>query len=230
MTSDTESGAPVSGATVGRLPAYLRAVVDLVSLGLPSVSSDRLAEETGVNPATVRRDLASLGIAGTRGLGYDLRYLIHEIGLLLGVSEDWPVVIVGAGNLGRALANYQGLAARGFPVRALLDVDPTLVGARFGQVEVLHLDEMERVVGEAGVGVGILATPADQAQLVADRLVALGVSSLLNFTEETLVVPSWVEVRRVDLATELQILSFYQRRTTGARSGAGLPLGHESNP
>ena len=207
---------------MGRLPAYLRAVVDLVSLGLPSVSSDRLAEETGVNPATVRRDLASLGIAGTRGLGYDLRYLIHEIGLLLGVSEDWPVVIVGAGNLGRALANYQGLAARGFPVRALLDVDPTLVGARF--------DEMERVVGEAGVGVGILATPADQAQLVADRLVALGVSSLLNFTEETLVVPSWVEVRRVDLATELQILSFYQRRTTGARSGAGLPLGHESNP
>ncbi len=214
---------------MGRLPAYLRAVVELVSLGLSSVSSDRLAEETGVNPATVRRDLASLGIAGTRGLGYDLRYLIHEIGLLLGVSEDWPVVIVGAGNLGRALANYQGLAARGFPVRALLDVDPALVGTHIGQLEVQHLDQLERVVHEAGIGVGIVATPADQAQVVADQLVALGVSSLLNFTEEALVVPAWVEVRRVDLATELQILSFYQRRTTGARSGAGLPLALEPN-
>ena len=214
---------------MGRLPAYLRSVVELVSLGLSSVSSDRLAEETGVNPATVRRDLASLGIAGTRGLGYDLRYLIHEIGLLLGVSEDWPVVIVGAGNLGRALANYQGLAARGFPVRALVDIDPALVGTHIGHLEVLHLDQLERVVRDAGIGVGIVATPADQAQVVADQLVALGVSSLLNFTEEALVVPAWVEVRRVDLATELQILSFYQRRTTGARSGAGLPLAVEPN-
>ncbi len=219
-----EAGAGISSATVSRLPAYLRALVDLVSLELSSVSSDRLAEHTGTNPATVRRDLASLGIVGTRGLGYDVRYLIHEIGLLLGVSEDWPVAIVGIGNLGRALANYSGLSARGFPVRALVDVDDDLVGTRVGELIVEHLDRLEQVVREHGIGVGIIATPGNQAQAVADRLVSAGVASLLNFTETALVVPDSVEVRRVDLATELQILSFYQRRTIAARAGTGVPL------
>lgn len=224
MSEPGDGTGGVSVATVSRLPAYLRSVIDLVASGLSTVSSDRLAEQTGVNPATVRRDLASLGIVGTRGLGYDLRYLIHEIGLLLGVSEDWPVAIVGVGNLGRALANYKGLSARGFPVRALIDIDPELVGTSVGGLQIQHFDHLERAVKQASIGVGVIATPAGEAQAVADRLVEAGVCSLLNFTETTLLVHAAVEVRRVDLATELQILSFYQRRTSAAKAGAGVPL------
>ena len=118
---------PVSEATVGRLPAYLRSLVELAADDISSVASGRLAELVGVNPATLRRDLASLGITGTRGVGYDVKYLLFEISVVLGVNQEWPVAVVGAGNLGRALTNYQGLASRGFPIRALFDVDQALV-------------------------------------------------------------------------------------------------------
>ena len=113
---------PVSEATVGRLPAYLRSLVELASDDMASVSSRRLAEHVGVNPATLRRDLSALGITGTRGVGYDVKYLLFEISVVLGVNQEWPVAVIGAGNLGRALANYQGLASRGFPVRVLFDI------------------------------------------------------------------------------------------------------------
>lgn len=217
----------ISAATVGRLPTYLRALVDLASDGIATISSEHLAELVAVNPATVRRDLASLHITGTRGVGYDVKYLVYEISLELGLNQDWPVAVVGAGNLGRALANYSGLAERGFPVYCLFDVDDTKIGTKVAGIPVCHLDDLADVVCEHGIAVGVIATQADAAQEVADALVAAGLTSILNFTARPIVVPDEVVVRRVDLATELQILSFYRQRGLGASAGAGLPLGAE---
>ena len=218
---------PVSEATVGRLPAYLRSLVELAADDVASVASGRLAELVGVNPATLRRDLSSLGITGTRGVGYDVKYLLFEISVVLGVNQEWSVAVVGAGNLGRALANYQGLASRGFPVKVLFDVDESLVGTKIAGLTVQHVDRLTQLTTELGITVGVIATSVEAAQSVADQLVASGVTSILNFTADSLTVPPHVVVRRVDLATELQILSFYQQRDTAVSGGAGLPLNDE---
>lgn len=218
----------VSAATVARLPQYLRVLVDLASKDEPSISSDRLSAQTAVNSATVRRDLASLGITGTRGLGYDVKYLVHEISVVLGLSQEWAVALVGAGNLGRALANHPGLTNRGFPVRAIVDIDPALVGSSVAGVVVDHLDDLPRLVADRSIAVGVIATPVEAAQSVADLLVEAGILSILNFTATPIAVPDHVQVRRVDLATELQILSFYQQRSSAARSGTGVPLAEET--
>ena len=215
----------MSSATVARLPTLLGRLVDLAADDVSTVSSERLAELAGVNSATVRRDLASLGITGTRGVGYDVKYLVHEIGLVLGLNQQWPVVIVGVGNLGRALANYQGLTSRGFPVRALVDVDPELIGTAVAGITVEPLSELVALVGSHAITVGVIATPPEAAQQAADALIDAGVVSLLNFTAVNLSVPAEIQVRRVDLATELQILSFYHQRSTAARTGTGVPLG-----
>ncbi|MGF1599827.1 MAG: redox-sensing transcriptional repressor Rex [Acidimicrobiales bacterium] len=218
------NSARISAATVGRLPTYLRALVELAANDSATVSSDHLADLVGVNSATVRRDLGSLGITGTRGVGYDVKYLVFEIGVELGIEQEWPVIVVGAGNLGRALANYTGLADRGFPIRALVDIDETKVGTAVSGVDVHHLDDLEALVGGLEIAVGVIATPADGAQEVADLLVSAGVESILNFTAHPIAVPDHVVVRRVDLATELQILSFYQQRSVATSSGTGIPL------
>ncbi len=215
---------PVSEATVGRLPAYLRSLVELAADDEASVSSSRLAELVGVNPATLRRDLASLGITGTRGVGYDVKHLLFEISVVLGVNQEWPVAVVGAGNLGRALANYGGLASRGFPVRVVFDIDEELVGTTIGDLTVHHIDRLPALVDELGITVGVIATSVDAGQAVAEALVGAGVTSILTFTADPLDVADHVVVRRVDLATELQILSFYQRRDTAVSGGAGVPL------
>lgn len=217
----------VSEATVSRLPRYLQCVIDAAKDGEATMSSDRLAELASVNPATLRRDLASLDITGTRGVGYDLKYLVFEIGGALGLNQEWPVLIVGVGNLGRALSNYAGLGERGFPVRALVDVAPDIVGTKVNGLVVEHLDDVAEVVARERVTVAVLATPAGAAQDTADRLVSAGITSLLNFTAIPVVVSETVEVRRVDLATELQILSFYQQRANSARSGIGVPIERE---
>lgn len=214
----------VSDATVARLPLFLQYLVELAEQGDASVSSERLAELSGVNPATVRRDLAGIGISGTRGVGYDVKYLVHEISVVLGLNQEWPVVIVGVGNLGRALANYDGLTSRGFPVRALVDVDDALIGTELAGVVIEHVRDLPDIVEREAIAVGVLATPSASAQQAADVLVESGVTSLLNFTPEAINVEADVQVRGVDLATELQILSFYQQRSTAARSGTGLPL------
>lgn len=214
----------VSKATVGRLPQYLQSAIDAAKAGEATISSDRLAELVGVNSATLRRDLSSLDIAGTRGVGYDTKYLVFEIGGALGLNQEWPVVIVGVGNLGRALGNYEGLAQRGFPVRALVDVDPAVVGTTVSGLIVEHLDDINAIVDREHVTVAVLATPPEAAQATADALVEAGITSLLNFTAIAVQAAEAVEVRRVDLATELQILSFYQQRANSARSGVGVPI------
>ena len=206
-------------ATVARLPLYYRALVEVGESSVATVSSERLAELAGVNAAKVRKDLSYLGSYGTRGVGYDVDYLLHEIARELGLTRDWPVAIVGIGNLGRALANYRGFGARGFRVVALLDADPDVVGRSFGDLTVEPVADLDRIVTERGIAIGVLAVPAAVAQDVADRMVAAGVTSILNFSPSVCVVPDGVSVRKVDLATELQILSFYQlRRALPGRS------------
>lgn len=200
-------------ATVARLPLYYRALLETAEKQVPTVSSERLAELAGVNAAKVRKDLSYLGSYGTRGVGYDVEHLLHEISRELGLTHDWPVVIVGVGNLGAALANYRGFGARGFRVAALVDADEAKVGRRFGELSVESLDRLEEVVRDRDVAIGIIATPAAAAQDVADRLVKAGVGAILNFAPAVISVDDGVSLRKVDLAIELQILSFYQQRT-----------------
>lgn len=199
-------------ATVARLPVYLRALYALADRGIATVSSEELAGSAGVNSAKLRKDLSHLGSYGTRGVGYDVEYLVYQVSRELGLTQDWPVVIVGAGNLGRALANYGGFASRGFRIAALLDADSGVVGTRIARHTVRSAADIEAVVKEHAVSIGVIATPAASAQGVCDRLVAAGVTSILNFAPIVLSVPSGVDVRKVDLSIELQILAFHAQR------------------
>lgn len=197
---------------MARLPVYLRSLLELDQASIPTISSERLAEMAGVNAAKVRKDLSYLGSYGTRGVGYDVEYLIYQMSRELGLTHDSPVVIVGIGNLGAALANYGGFGERGFPVAALVDADERKVGRRLGDLTVRHIDELPQLVAELGIAIGIIATPAVVAQDVADRLTTAGITSILNFAPSVLNVPPGTSLRKVDLALELQILSFYRQR------------------
>ncbi len=206
----------IPDATVARLPVYLRALTALAAEGVDTVSSEALAAAAGVGSAKLRKDLSHLGSYGTRGVGYDVEYLVYQISRELGLTQDWRVVIVGIGNLGHALANYGGFASRGFTVAALLDADPARVGEQVAGIAVRPVDDLEDVVSGCEVHIGVVATPAGSAQEVCDRLVAAGVTSVLNFAPCVLDVPEGVMVRKVDLSTELQILAFHeQRRVAG---------------
>ncbi|XVQ86595.1 redox-sensing transcriptional repressor Rex [Microbispora siamensis] len=202
----------IPDATVARLPLYLRALNGMAERGTATVSSEDLALAAGVNSAKLRKDLSHLGSYGTRGVGYDVQYLIYQISRELGLTQDWAVAIVGVGNLGRALANYGGFASRGFRIAGLLDADPHVVGDRIAGLVVEHADELESVIKNRGVSIVVLATPATAAQQVCDRVIAAGVTSILNFAPVVLAVPDGVDVRKVDLSIELQILAFHEQR------------------
>jgi redox-sensing transcriptional repressor len=217
----------IPDATVARLPVYLRVLYGMADRGVSTVSSEELAAAAGVNSAKLRKDLSHLGSYGTRGVGYDVEYLVYQVSRELGLTQDWPVLIVGAGNLGRALANYGGFASRGFRIAALLDCDPAVVGTVIARHTVRSADEIEEAVRRFDVAIGVIATPAAAAQNVCNRLVAAGVRSILNFAPVVLNVPSDVDVRKVDLSIELQILAFHAQRRTAAARLFDLPPGAE---
>jgi redox-sensing transcriptional repressor len=184
----------------------------LADQGTSTCSSDELAAAVNVNSAKLRKDLSYLGSYGTRGVGYDVDYLSYQIAREIGLTQDWPVVIVGIGNLGHALANYAGFGTRGFRVVALFDASPELVNETVAGIAVRPFDDLEAVVADGPVAIGVIATPASAAQEVVDRLVAAGITSILNFAPTTLTVPAGVSVRKVDLSIELQILAFHEQR------------------
>src|ERR1700759_2554937 len=186
-TAERPDPGGIPEATVARLPVYLRALSALAERGLTPVASDELARSTGVNSAKLRKDLSHLGSYGIRGVGYDVEYLVYQVSRALGLTQNWPVVIVGAGNLGRALAHYGGFVTRGFPI-------------------------------------GVIPVPAGAAQAVCDRLVAAGVTSILNFAPLVLNVPEGVDVRKVDLSIGLQILAFHAQRRSAARPVNGAQV------
>ncbi|HEV8116479.1 MAG TPA: redox-sensing transcriptional repressor Rex [Acidimicrobiales bacterium] len=202
----------IPAATVARLPLYLRCLFVMAKQGVATLSSEQLAEQAGVNAAKVRKDLSHLGSYGTRGVGYDVEFLSFQIRRELGLTQDWPVAIAGAGNLGQALAGYAGFGARGFRLMAVFDVDAAKVGQQVGGVEVHSARDLTRVTADRGVAIGIICTPPGVAQDVADAFVAAGVSSLLSFAPTVLEAPEGVAVRSVDLSMELQILSFHSQR------------------
>ncbi len=211
----------IPDATVARLPIYRRSLVDLAASGAGTVSSAALAELAGVNAAKVRKDLSYLGTYGVRGVGYDVKLLLGQIGDALGLDVVAPVVIVGMGNLGQALARYGGFSNRGFPIVALVDAASDRVGDEVEGIEVSHVDQLPALVDELEISVGIIATPSAAAQSVADMLVDAGVRSILSFAPTILQVPDTVPLRKVDLATELQILGYYQQREAAPESDAG---------
>lgn len=227
MTASPRSLARVPEATAGRLPSYLHALHGLAEHGAATVSSHALAARVGVSPAKLRKDLSFLGSFGTRGVGYDVGYLIHAISSTLGVADEWEVAIAGVGNLGRALAQYEGFAGRGLRVSALFDADPAVVGTTLGAIVVHHIDDAPDVVRQAGISIGVVAVPAAAAQRAATRLVEGGVTSLLTFAAAALDLPEHVHVRHVDLSSELQLLGFREfRRVAGAAlpgAGGGTP-------
>ncbi|GLY03303.1 MULTISPECIES: redox-sensing transcriptional repressor Rex [Actinoplanes] len=208
-------------ATIARLPEYLRALHHLAETGAETVSSEGLAAAAGVNSAKLRKDLSHLGSYGTRGVGYDVALLVAQIEFILGLDENRAVCLVGVGNLGHALAGYAGFASRGFRVVALFDADPNKVGEQINGLNVQHIDDLRRVAAEESITIGVIATPPGTAQMVADALVAAGVTSILNFAPGVLSVPANVDVRKVDLAIELQILSFHEHRKASLTSLPG---------
>lgn len=214
-------------ATVGRLPLYLRALVELAERGTRTVSSESLAQAAGVNSAQVRKDLSFLGSYGTRGVGYSVEYLLDQISGVLGLTRDWRVVLVGVGNLGRALASYRGFGERGFQIAALVDADPATAGTIVGGHVVEPIDRLAEIVRKENVTIAMLTVPAESAQKVTDQLVGAGVTAILNFAPAHLDVPPHVRVRRVDLATEMQILAYYEQRRAASSWRPGALEGDE---
>ena len=199
----------ISSETIARLPLYLRSLNEL-DRGQMTCSSDALAAGAGVNAAQVRKDLSHFRPPGVRGVGYRvdaLRDLLHRE---LGLTEKHRVAIAGTGNLGRAILLYPGCTDAGFDIVAAFDVDPMRIGTTLNGIVVDDLSNLERVVRHEAVTIGIIATPAEAAQAVAERFVAAGVRSVLNFAPSVLKLRSDVLVRRVDLSTELQILAYHQ--------------------
>lgn len=197
-------------ATVRRLPIYLRALVDAGEERQATIASDELAARAGVKAAQVRKDLSYLGSYGTRGVGYDTELLRQHLNRQLGLTHEYKVALVGVGNLGQALVHYRGFGQRGFHVVAAFDSDPAKVGRRYGGAPVHAIADLATVVGREGITMALIATPAAVAQDVTDRVVAAGVSSILNFAPAVLNVPRHVCLRQVDLAVELQILGYYE--------------------
>lgn len=195
-------------ATVERLPRYLRCIEQLPA-GQSTISSNDLARLSNLNAAGVRKDLSFLGSFGIRGVGYHVDELADRIRRALGLTEDRPVVVVGVGNLGSALANYGGFGERGFRIVGLYDADPSKIGRTVGGIVVRPMHSLQEDVKKSHIAVGIIATPAKAAQRVATLLAELGIPSILNFAPAVLNVPDGTHLRQVDLATELQILSFY---------------------
>jgi redox-sensing transcriptional repressor len=219
-------GAPsdsrVPDATVARLAVYLRVLGSLGDRGITTVSSEELAAAAGANSAMLRKDLSYLGSYGIRGVGYHVATLTEEIARTLGITVHRSVALIGVGNLGQALAGYAGFASRGFRIAALIDADPARIGTTIRGLIVRDIADLEQIVAEEQITIAVLATPASAAQDLCDRLVDAGVTSILNFAPVVLSVPPHVDVRKVDLAAELQILSFHETRKAAAALSAGM--------
>jgi len=196
---------------VPRLSLYLRCLEELPP-GVERISSEALAELAGVTSAKLRKDLSYLGSYGVRGVGYHTEHLGYQIRRELGLTGDWPLVIVGMGNLGHALARYEGFRGQGFRLVGVFDDDPAKVGGRVGHLVVEPLETLAAAVQEHGARIGVIATPPQAAQAVAEMLAAAGVASILNFSPTVLRVPAHVHVRRVDFSSELQVLACYLHR------------------
>ena len=198
----------VPKAVINRMSLYLRELQQLLRSGRSTTSSTQLGQLLGVTDAQVRKDLAHFGQFGYPGVGYRCQELISAIRKILGTDQDWPVAIIGVGNLGRALLGYRGFGNQGFRVVAAFDADRTKVGSRIEGIEIYSIDDLEKIVALEGIRLGMIAVPAAAAQQVANRLAQSGVEGVVNFAPVTLSEPPEICVIGVDLAIELEQLSF----------------------
>lgn len=197
--------------TIERLSAYLQCVRTVRDEGAETASSAEIAKRTGINAAQLRKDLSYFGEFGKPGLGYDLRALETHLSRIMGLDVERDVLLIGAGNLGRALSSYAGFGRRGFRIVAAFDIDAEKVGAAMGAVPVYDLTQLSRVNAELKTEVGVVAVPAGAAQGAVDALVAAGVRAILNFAPVSIKVRPEVTVRNVDLTSQMEILSYYLR-------------------
>ena len=202
----------VPNATINRIPLYLRSLQEVKDRNRQIISSHELAEIVGVQPAQLRKDLSCLGEFGTRGVGYEVEHLEFQLAKRLGLTREWSIAVIGAGRIGSALLYYKGFKERNLTIRAILDIDEKKIGKKVGNLTIQDMKDLERIVREESINVGIITTPVASAQGVADQLVKAGVKAILNFAPASINVPEGVVLRHVDLAVELQILTFFLRR------------------
>ena len=202
----------ISKATIDRLPLYFRTLRLIQQEGTEIISSEELGRRIGVTPEQIRKDLASFGEFGKKGVGYFVRELIRNVGEILGLHRNWNIAIVGVGHLGWALANYRNFASLGFNLAAVFDVDPAKIGQLIGGVEIFSLDRLEEVARERNIHIGVITVPAESAQAVADKLVAAGVRGIWNFAPIKLNVAENVRLVSEDLSVGLSSISYYLSR------------------
>ncbi|MCE7861206.1 MAG: redox-sensing transcriptional repressor Rex [Chloroflexi bacterium CFX2] len=194
---------------IGRLPVYLRALQRMADMGLKTTSSQELGEHVGISAAQIRKDISQFGEFGKQGTGYSIEYLIDKLREILKVNRIWDVAVVGAGDMGHALANYQGFRDRGFHIVAIFDRDKDKVGEKIGDFRVEDAETMVERIRQLGVKVAMLTVPAPAAQAVADKLVQAGVKAILNYAPISLNVPGGVKVQYIDPSTHLQRMTYY---------------------
>ncbi|MGD9092024.1 MAG: redox-sensing transcriptional repressor Rex [Anaerolineales bacterium] len=212
--SDTEQekqmdNKPIPDIVVGRLPIYLRALQHMAQSGRQVTSSQELGERLGISAAQIRKDLSLFGEFGKQGTGYDIDFLIENLNQILKVDRVWDIVVVGAGDIGSAVARYQGFADRGFRVTMIFDNDPKIIGKKIGKFTVNDSTSLADTIQEAGVKVAMITVPADHAQEVADQLVKAGVKAILNYAPLSINVPDGVRVQHTDPVTHLQRMTYY---------------------
>lgn len=194
---------------IGRLPVYLRALQRMTEMGLKTTSSQELGEHVGISAAQIRKDISQFGEFGKQGTGYSIEYLVNKLSEILKVDRIWDVVVVGAGDIGHAVANYQGFANRGFRVVAIFDNDKEKVGKSIGRFVVEDTETMAEKIRAAEIKIAMLTVPASVAQDVADKLIQAGVRAILNYAPISLNVPNNVKVQYIDPSTHLQRMTYY---------------------
>jgi redox-sensing transcriptional repressor len=202
----------ISKATIDRLPLYFRTLRHIREEGVEIISSEEIGKRIGVTPEQIRKDLASFGEFGKKGVGYYVQELLRNISEILGLNRNWNVAIVGVGHLGWALANYRNFSSLGFNIAAIFDVDLSKVGLHINGVEVQNFSKMEQVIATNDIQIGVITVPAAHAQQVADRLVSAGVHGIWNFAPIRLNVPDDVQLVNEELSVGLSSLSYYLSR------------------
>ena len=203
----------IPSVTINRLSIYhrcLEKLIENIDKRKPKyISSSKIAEMTGINPAQIRKDLAYFGEFGKRGIGYPLIDLSRELKKILGLDKKWSVIIAGAGNLGKALVNYKGFQKRGFIIKGIFDNNPSKIGKRLDHIFIYDIKEIEKFIQAENINIGILVVSADSAQEVADKMVAGGIKAILNFAPIHIVLPPEIKIHNVDLSIEFEGLTYY---------------------
>lgn len=203
------SASQIPDIVVSRLPIYLRALTRMAQEGQQITSSHELGKRLGISSAQIRKDLSHFGEFGKQGTGYQIQYLVDQLSRILKVDQEWEVALVGAGDLGHALARYSGFGDRGFRIALILDSDPAKIGKNLGGYTVYDAAQMGTLIPEHNIVLAMIAVPAEQAQAVADELVKAGVKGLLNYAPITLTVPEGIQVQYIDPVVHLQRMTFY---------------------